>query len=345
MYITYCFKTLFYNHLVRTPAALRLIASKVLPCAFALALLGNAVAVSAQTYPVRPIRMVIQFPPGGAPDLIARTVGQKLTEAWGQQVIVDARTGAGGNIAVEFVARAAPDGYTLLVASPTLVINPSLYRKVSWDPMKDFVPISLVGTLPNMLVIHPSLPVRTVKEFITFARARPKQLNYSSAGTGTSTHLAGELFRVMAKVELVHVPYKGGAPGMTAVIAGEVPLTFGSASAVPLVKAGRLVALGMTTSKRWSGLPDVPTIAEAGVPGYEIVNWFGVLAPAATPPEIVARLDREIVRISNLPEVIKLLNSRSIDVAAEGGRAFGAYMQSEQKKWEGLIRETGVQAQ
>ena len=310
----------------------------------ALALAGSTGLAGAQQYPAKPIRMLIQFPPGGAPDLIARTLGQKLTESWGQQVIVDARPGAGGNIAIEIAARAVPDGYTLIVVSPTIVINPSLYREVSWDPLKDFVPLTLAGTLPNMLMVHPSVPARTVKEFIMLAKARPGQLNYSSSGIGTSAHLAGELFKVMTGINIVHVPYKGGAPAMTAVIAGEVPLTFGSSSALSQVRSGKLVVLGMTTAKRWAGLPDVPTIAESGLPGYEIVNWFGVLAPAGTPNDLSTKLSHEMVRILKLPDVRERLARQSIDVSAISGEEFGAHLRSEMAKWAKVIKDTGARA-
>ena len=312
---------------------------------FALAFaIGGVGLAQAQQYPAKPIRLLVQFPPGGAADAIARLLGQKLTESWGQQVVVDNRTGAGGNIAVEICARAAPDGYTLVVVSPTIVINPSLYRNVTWDPIRDFAPITLVGTLPNMLMVHPSLPARSVKEFIALAKARPGQLNYSSSGIGTSAHLAGELFKAMAGVDIVHVPYKGGALAMAAVVAGEVPLTFGSSSALSQVRAGRLIALGMTTRKRWEGLPDVPTISEAALPGYEIVNWFGVLAPAGTPKPIVAKLNNEMVRILRLSDVTKRLANRSIEVSATSAEDFGAYLRSESKKWTRVIKDSGARA-
>ena len=310
----------------------------------ALVLAGGTGLAGAQQYPAKPIRMLIQFPPGGAPDLIGRTLGQKMTESWGQQVIVDARPGAGGNIAIEIAARAAPDGHTLIVVSPTIVINPSLYREVSWDPIKDFVPITLAGTLPNMLMVHPSVPARTVKEFILLAKARPGQLDYSSSGIGTSAHLAGELFKAMTGINIVHVPYKGGAPAMTAVIAGEVPLTFGSSSALSQVRSGKLVVLGMTTAKRWAGLPDVPTIAESGLPGYEIVNWFGVLAPAGMPNEISTKLSLEMMRILKLPDVRERLARQSIDVSAISAEEFGAHMRSEMAKWAKVIKDTGARA-
>ena len=319
--------------------------SSAFACCTALMLAGGADPAEAQTYPTRPIRVLIQFAPGGAPDLIARTLGQKLTESWGQQVIVDSRPGAGGNIAVEVAARSIPDGYTLIVASPTIVINPSLYRNVSWDPIRDFAPLTLAGTLPNMLMVHPSLPARTVKEFIALARARPGQLSYSTSGVGTSVHLAGELFKVMAGIDIVHVPYKSGAQAMTAVIAGEVPLTFGSSSALSQVRAGKLIALGMTTPKRWAGLPDVPTIAESGLPGYEVVNWFGVLAPAGTPADITARLSHELIRILKLPDVQERLGRQSIDVSAMSAAQFGAYLRSEMAKWAKVIRVSGARAE
>lgn len=296
---------------------------------------------NAQSFPVKPIRMLIQFSPGGAPDLIARSLGQKLTESWGQQLVVDSRPGAGGNIALEICARAAPDGYTLAVVSPTIVINPSLYRSINWNPNKDFTAITLAGTLPNMLLVHPSLPVRSVKDLIELAKAKPSQLNYSTSGVGTSTHLAAELFQHLAGVKLVHVTYKGGAPAMTAAVAGEVPMTFNSASALSQVRAGKLIALGMTTAKRWEGLPNVPTIAET-LPGYEVVNWFGVVGPAGMDSTMVARLNKEMVRILRLPEVKDRLEAQSIIVNATTPQEFQTYMAVEGGKWAKLIKAAGI---
>ncbi len=311
---------------------------------FLLLCCGLETAV-AQPYPSRPIRLLIQFSPGGAPDLIARTLGAKLTEAWGQPVIVDSRPGAGGNLAVEIAAKAPPDGYTLIVVSPTIVINPSLYRNLSWDPIRDFAPVTLAGTLPNMLMVHPSVPARSVKELIAFAKARPGQLNYSTSGVGTSVHLAAELFKAMSGVDITHVPYKGGAQAMMAVISGEVPLTFGSASALAQVRAGKLIAVGMTSSKRWAGLPHVPTIAESGLPGYEVVNWFGILAPRATPPDIVAKLSQESIRALRLPDVQERLRRESIDVSATSAEEFGAYMRAEMAKWAKVIKTVGIRVE
>jgi len=302
---------------------------------------GTSGTANAQQYPVKPIRMLIQFSPGGAPDLIARSLGQKLTESWGQQVVVDSRPGAGGNIALEICARAAPDGYTLAVVSPTIVINPALYRNISWSPSRDFTAITLAGTLPNMLLVHPSLPVRSVKDLIALAKAKPDQLNYSTSGVGTSTHLAAELFQHLAGVKFVHVTYKGGAPAMTAAVAGEVPMTFNSASALSQVRAGKLIALGMTTAKRWDGLPNVPTIAET-LPGYEVVNWFGVVGPAGMDSTMVARLNKEMVRILRLPEVKDRLEAQSIIVNATTPQEFQTYMAVEGGKWAKLIKAAGI---
>jgi tripartite-type tricarboxylate transporter receptor subunit TctC len=314
-------------------------------CMCALLLFCGTEAATGQSYPVRPIRMLIQFSPGGAPDLIARTLGSKLTESWGQAVIVDSRPGAGGNLAVEIAARSPPDGYTLIVVSPTIVINPSLYRGLSWDPIRDFVPLALAGTLPNMLMVHPSVPARTVKELIALAKARPGQLNYSTSGVGTSVHLAAELFKSMSGTNIVHVPYKGGSQAMMAVISGEVPLTFGSASALTQVRAGKLIAVAMTTRKRWAGLPQVPTIAESGLPGYEVVNWFGVLAPRATPAEVTARLSQELIRILKLPDVQERFARDSIDASVISSEEFGAYMRSEMAKWAKVIQAVGARVE
>ena len=306
-----------------------------------------AVAQSpAQNYPVKTIRWVLSFgAPGGAPDTIARTLGPKLTEAWGQQVLVDPRPGAGGTIATDIVAKAPPDGYTLLLASPSHAINATLYGKLPYDSLVDFAAVSLVAELPNILVVHPSLPVRSVKELIALARAKPGALNYGSAGSGSSQHLAGELFNKMAGVKTVHIPYKGGGAVMVDLIAGQVQLTFGSATALPHVRSGRAVALAVTTAKRASTLPELPTIAESGLPGYEASAWYIVLAPAKTPPAIIDKLHAEMVRAMKLPDVRERFTFHTIEPVGLPPAESAAYLAREVTKWAAVVRESGAKVE
>src|SRR3954467_6393734 len=252
----------------------------------------------AQSFPEKPIRFIVGFTPGGPSDILARALGQKLGERWTQQVVIENRPGAGGNVAAEAVARSAPDGYTWLLGNNSiLATNQSLYRSLAYDPVKDFAPVSLVAVQPNILVVNPQLPVKSVKELISFAREHPGKLNYGSSGSGAAAHLAAELFKTMAGVELVHIPYKGAQPALTDVIAGEVQVMFAtSASVIPFIQAGKLRALAVTTARRSASVPDLPTVSEAGVPGFEAVTWHGVVVPAATPAPRVERLNRDIVR-------------------------------------------------
>src|SRR5688500_742964 len=249
----------------------------------------------AQTYPSRAIRIVVPFAAGGTSDVPSRAIGQRLTEEWKQPVIIENRPGAGANIGAEVVVKSAPDGYTLLCASTIHTINPSLYSKLGYDPVRDFTPITLIAATSQVLAVHPSLPVKTVKEFIAYARKRPGELNYSSAGNGSQPHLTSELFKSRTGISIVHVPYKGGPPAMTDLLAGQVALTFATApSAVPHAKSGRLRALGVSTAQRISALPDVPTIAEAGVPGFEASGSNGLVGPAGMPPAVVERLNAAV---------------------------------------------------
>src|SRR4029453_1006317 len=248
--------------------------------------------------PPKPVRVVVPFPAGGTTDILARAAAQKLSETWGQQAIVDNRPGAGGNIGAELVAKSAPDGYTLLMGTVgTHAINASLYPKMPYDHVKDFAPVILVAGVPNVLVVHPSLPVNSVQELIAYAKANPGKLNFASSGNGTSIHLSGELFKVMTGVQMTHVPYKGSAPALQDLIGGQVQLMFDNLPpSPPQIKAGKLRALGVTSAARAPALPDLPTIAESGLPGFEASSWFGVLVPAGTPPSIVTKLNAEIAK-------------------------------------------------
>lgn len=268
------------------------------PTLFALAVFGTINAACAADYPAKPIRMVVAFAAGGAPDLIGRTVGQKLSESIGQPVIVDNRAGATGNVGAEIVARANPDGYTLFMATLSVAISPAFYKSLPFDPVKSFAPVGMVASVPLVLVVHPSLPARNVKELIELARSKPGSLNYATVGSGSPQHLSAELFKATAGVNLVHVPYKGGAQATTAVLSGESHLFFaGMPPALPHVKAGRLRALAVSTAKRSVSAPDVPTVMEAGLPGFEADNWNALLAPHGTPQAVVSRLNRELAKI------------------------------------------------
>jgi len=269
---------------------------------------------SGQAFPQKAIRIVVPFPAGGTTDILARAIGQKISEQWKQQVIIDNRPGAGANIGAEIAARSPPDGYTLFGISTIHAINPSLYSKLAYDPVRDFAPITNVAATSQVLSVHPSLPVNSVKAFIAYAKARPGELNYSSAGNGSQPHLTGELFKTMSGVDLVHVPYKGAPPAMTDLLAGQVALTFATApSAVPHVRSGRLRALGVSTAARIKALPDVPTIAEAGVVGFEAAGWNGLTAPAGTPSAIVDRLHDVVVKIVQEPSMSKYLADQGAD--------------------------------
>jgi tripartite-type tricarboxylate transporter receptor subunit TctC len=297
----------------------------------------------AQGYPNKSIRLVVPYPPGGGTDVIARPLAQKLTENLGQQVIVDNRGGAGGNIGMEFVAKSAPDGYTLVVGlTAQLAVNPSLFPKLPYDPLKDFAPITLLGDQPYLLVVHPSVPAKSVKEFIALARARPGQLTYASSGNGSGAHLAGEMLKTMAHIDIVHVPYKGAGQAMPDFIAGQVQFSFIThTSSGPLVQSGRLRALGVTTVKRSPALPDLPAIAET-VPGYDSAVWYGVLAPAGTPREIVARLNREILRVLGSPDFHQRFTMAAVAPIGSTPEQLGEYIKSEIARWAKLVKESGA---
>jgi tripartite-type tricarboxylate transporter receptor subunit TctC len=311
----------------------------------ALMLACGASMAFAQTYPGKPIRMVVGFPPGGGVDINARLLGPKLAEYLGQQIIVENRPGAGTNIANELVARAAPDGYTVLINTAALVINMSLYKKVAYDAMRDFAPLSLFSMAPNILVVHASVPVRSVKEFVALAKASPGKLNYSSAGSGTTQHLAGELFNLRAGTKIVHVPYKGSAPSITALISGEVDLTYANIPAISAhVKSGRLRPLANLGPKRSDQLPEVPTMREAGIKGVEVVVWYGVLAPAATPRDIVVKLADAIARAARSPDTRQKLQDLGAEPVGNTPEEFSKLLREELVRWAEVVKVSGARA-
>jgi tripartite-type tricarboxylate transporter receptor subunit TctC len=301
---------------------------------------------SGQAYPAKPVHIVVPFPAGGPNDIVARLVGQKLSEALGQPVVVDNRAGAGGNIGTEFVAKAAPDGYTLLSAGPgSLIINPLLGR-VPYDTAKDFTPVILMATVPNVLVANASLPADSVKALIAIARARPGEINYGSGGNGSTPHLSGALFTAMADIKLVHVPYKGTAPALSGLLGDHVHIAFlGIPPVLPHIRSGKLRALAVTGKRRSPELPDVPTVDEAGLPGYEVSPWYGVLAPAGTPREIVIRLNAEVARIVRTAEMKEKLHAQGAEPAVGDPGDFSATIRADTAKWSQVIREAGIRAE
>ena len=309
--------------------------------AFSLAL-ACAAPAQAQQYPTRPVRFVVPFAPGGSTDTLARTLGQKLSEALGEQVVVDNRSGGSGNIGMEIVARAAPDGHTIVLGYiANLAIGPSLYAKLPFDPVKDFAPVTQLASSPNVLAAHPAVPARNLKELIALARARP--VNFASAGVASVGHLTGEFLNSLAGIKMVHVPYKGSGQAVTDLLGGHVQLMFsGFSSALPHIKAGKLRALAVTGAKRSPALPDVPTIAESGFPKFEATAWYGVLAPAQTPRPIVIRLHDEIIKALQLPDVKERLASVGFEIVGSTPEAFGAYIQSEIRKWEKVVKASGA---
>ena len=305
-------------------------------------LLGIAASASAQTYPDRPVRLVVGFPPGGAADILGRIAAHELSASLGQQVVVDNRGGAGGLIATEITARANPDGYTLLFTSIPHVINPHLYKKVSYDALKDFTPVIQFVSVPLMMAASPALAAKTVKEVIALAKAKPNQINYGSGGSGSSSHLAFELFKSMAGVQITHIPYKGTGPLITDMLGGQIALTI--ASAVPLsaqVRSGKLRPLGVTGPKRSPAFPEVPAIAET-VPGYEVVNWFGILAPAGTSKAIVQRVNADLNKSLQSPELVKLLAAQTAEAVGGTPEAFGKVIRADYTKWAKVVKDSGA---
>ncbi len=310
----------------------------------ALAMLGAATVGLAQGYPVKPLRFVLPYPPGGGSDTIGRPLAAKMAESLGQQVVVENRGGAGGNIGMEHVARSAPDGYTIVMAlTAQLAVNPGLYPKLPYDPLRDYAPITLLGNGAYVLVVHPSLPVKSVKELIALAKSRPGQIAYSSSGSGSGGHLANELFDSMAGTRMLHVPYKGGGPALMDLIAGQVQVLFATQLASwPHVQSGRIRALASSVARRPASLPDLPTVAESGLPGFDAGVWYGILAPAGTPREIIMKLNGEVVRALNQPDYRKLLVSNTIEPVGSPPEELARHTKSEIAKWARVIKEANV---
>ena len=313
-------------------------------CAFLLAV--ACTTAIAQGYPNRSVRLVSPFPPGGSVDLVARLVAAGLSGNLGQQVVVENRSGASGNIGTELVARAAPDGYTLLINTTPFVTNAFLYSKLPYDPLTDFAPVMLVSWSQTLLAVHPSMPVRSVRELLALAKSRPGELNYASAGPATNPHIAGELFNLLGKVNIVAVHFKGGGPGLIATVSGEVGIAFTNFSETSaLVKAGRLRALGVSGAKRVPAMPEIPTIAEAGLSGYEFTAWHGLWAPKGTPKAVIALLNERVKKTLAAPDQAKRFDERGLDIIASTPEEFSAHLQNEYKKWGRVIRERGMKAE
>jgi tripartite-type tricarboxylate transporter receptor subunit TctC len=312
--------------------------------AFAALALFLPMMALGQAYPAKPIRLVVPFPAGGSLDVVARAIGQKLTDAWGQPVVIDNRPGAGGNIGADLVAKAAPDGYTILEgALSTHAVNVSLYSKMPYDPVRDFLPITLVAVTPNVLVVNPSVPVNSVKELIAYAKANPGKLSFGSGSNGSAGHLAGELFKTAAGVDMVHVPYKGAAPAMQDLLSGQIQLMFDNlANSMQQVRAGKLKALAVTTAHRSTLVPELPTLSEAGLPGFDISTWWGFMAPAGTPKEIVAKWNAEVTRILSTPEMKAFFAQQGAEPSPTSPEAFGALIKSEIAKYAKIVKDSGA---
>jgi tripartite-type tricarboxylate transporter receptor subunit TctC len=318
-------------------------------CLASIALLGAigsgaALAQTAATFPAKPVRFIAPFPPGGSTDLLARLVAIKLTEAWGQQVTVENRGGAGGTIGVELAARAAPDGYTIVMGHVgTFGFNPTLYPKLPYDAIRDFAPITVLATVPNGMAVHPSLPVKTARDFVALAKAKPGELLYASGGSGSASHLAGEYFKLLTKIDMVHVPYKGTGPAMISMISGQTTMTItGMVALMPHVKSNRLKLLGVATMKRLSIMPDIPTINESGVPGYDANQWYGVLTQAAVPRDIVAKLHADIVKVLARPDIKERLAADGAEAVANTPEQFAAHIKAEIARWAPVVKASGA---
>ena len=310
------------------------------------ALTATTAASLAQDYPARPIRLILGFAPGGSTDLVARVVGQKMAEAWAQQVVVDNRPGANGMIGADLVAKANPDGYSLLLSSiGPMAINASLY-KMPYDIVAEFAPITYTGNVTNLLVVHPSVAAANVKELIALAKAQPGKLTFGSSGTGGAPHMAVELFKILAKVNVVHVPYKGGGPAMADLVGGQISGSFASMpSSIPFVRAGKLRALAVTAPKRSPAEPQIPTISEAGIPGFAVLDWQGLFTTAKTPPAIVNKLNAEVVRILALPDVVEKLAVAGVEIQTSTPREWGDFVKSEIAKWGKVVKEAGIKVE
>jgi tripartite-type tricarboxylate transporter receptor subunit TctC len=309
------------------------------------ALLALSTIAAAQDYPSKPVRLIIPFPPGGINDTVGRLVATQLSTRLGKQFVVDNRGGAGGTVGTELTANAPKDGYTLLVISLAHAVNPWLY-KLPYDPIKAFAPVAIVASAPNVITVHPSLPVHSVKELVALAKEKPGQVQYASAGVGSFMHLGGELFKLSAGVNLLHVPFRGAGPAMIDILGGHTKVAFATTlTAPPYVRDGKLRALGIGAATRSPALPDVPTVAEAGVPGYEVANWIGIVAPAGTPQPIIDKLHKEISAIQDSPEVARQFAAEGAEAVRMSSTAFGAYMVAEMAKWERVVSEGGIKAE
>ena len=311
-----------------------------------LFILFNAFCAHAQdAYPSRPLRMILPFPPGGGTDILGRLIAERLSAALGQPVVTENRGGAGGNVGAEAAARAAPDGYTIVLVAPSLAISPTLYAKLNYDPVRDFAPITLVATVPNVIVTHPSLNAASLRDFIAVAKAKPEGLNFGSGGAGTSNHLAGELFNIVAGVKLVHIPYKGVNLAMQDVLSGNVHfVVIGIPAAVPHIRSGKLRALAVIAPARSAALPDVPTAAEAGLPDFDVTTWYGILAPAGTPRPIVSQLNQALVKIMHSPELKERLAASGTEPRTSTPEEFAAYIRQEIAKWGDVVRKANLKA-
>jgi len=298
-----------------------------------------------EAYPSRPVKFILPFPPGGGTDILGRVIAEQLSANLGQPVVTENRGGAGGNVGAEAAAHSAPDGYTIVLVAPSLAISKTLYSKLNYDPVKDFAPISLVATVPNVMITNPAVEAKNLQEFIELARSRPGAMNYGSGGAGTSNHLAGELFNIVTGTKLVHVPYKGVNLAMQGVLAGEIQLVFiGIPAALPHIKAGKLRALALVAPQRSPALPEVPTVAEAGLKDFEVTTWYGILAPAGTPRPIVSRLNAELVKIMHTPDVKERLAGMATDPLTSTPEEFAAYLKQEIAKWGDVVRKSNLKA-
>lgn len=328
---------------------IRLNARRTVLQAIAAASLGAALlpaALAAEAFPNKPITLVVPFVAGGTTDILARIVGQSLGEELGQPVIIDNRAGAGGNIGGQFAARAPADGYTLFMGTVgTHAINEWLYKKMPFNPTKDFAPLTRVANVPNLLVANPAQPFKNVKELISYAQAHPGQVNFGSSGSGSSIHLSGELFKMMAKVDMIHIPYKGSAPAVTDLLGNQIAIMFDNMpSAIQHVRSGKLRPLAVTTAKRSPELPDVPTVAEAGVPGYEATSWFGLFTPTKTPADVQAKLHAAIIKVLQKPDVIKKIGDQGGEVVTESQAEFAKFIAAENSKWKQVVKTSGATA-
>ena len=312
---------------------------------FALAFAWASAAWGQSAYPSRPLKLILPFPPGGSTDLLGRAIAERLGEQLRQPVVPENRPGAGGNVGAEAATRAAPDGYTLMLGAPSLAISPGLYPKLNYDPLRDLTPVALVATIPNLFVLHPSVPATTLAELAQHARRNPGKLNFGTGGAGTSNHLASDMFRVMAKAEIVQVPYKGAETAMLALLSGQVQMVvIGPPAAAPHVKAGKLRALAVLGKERYAGLPDVPTAAESGMPEYLVDTWYGVLAPAGIAREVLARLNAELVKMTQSREMRERLASMGIEPLSSTPEQFGEFLRADMARWAKVIRDSGAKA-